>query len=135
MYTCCKSERRGWMGSSRAGRVRRHAIEWDAGLRREGGTRAWTKAYRKNSPLSYFTRTTSDARPPSHSRRPHRPLPSTFPLSSATFPAARHPHPSHPLSRALSPYQIESLYFASSIISFINLRAFRTLWGPLKAAR
>lgn len=31
------------------------------------------------------------------------------------------------LSRALSPYQIESLYFASSIISFINLRAFRTL--------
>lgn len=25
------------------------------------------------------------------------------------------------------PYQIESLYFASSIISFINLRAFRTL--------
>jgi len=73
MYTCCKSEKREWMGSSRAGRVRRHAIEWDAGLRREGGTRAWTKAYRKNSPLSYFTRTTSDAR-----RTPaaHIPLPS-----------------------------------------------------------
>lgn len=42
------------------------------------------------------------------------------------------PSPSHP--RALFSYQIESLYFASSIISFINLRAFRTLWGPLKAA-
>lgn len=35
------------------------------------------------------------------------------------------PSPSHP--RALFSYQIESLYFASSIISFINLRAFRTL--------
>lgn len=71
-------------------------------------------------------------RPTRSASHPRRPIPSSPPfhlsaLVSMSFPAARHILTLRTLSRALSPYQIESLYFASSIISFINLRAFRTL--------
>ena len=52
---------------------------------------------------------------------------SLSPLGLSFILRLSHPRvcPSHP--RTLFSYQIESLYFASSIISFINLRAFRTL--------
>lgn len=61
-----------------------------------------------------------------HPSPPRRP--SIHPLSRLDVVSRRAASsPFAPLSRALSPYQIESLYFASSIISFINLRAFRTL--------
>lgn len=76
---------RGRVGSSRAGRVRRHAIEWNREEEGGGdGTRARTKAYRKNSLLlSHFTRTTSNAfgiAPP-----PSVPIPRALPSAPPSF--------------------------------------------------
>lgn len=103
----------------------------------EGGTRGKTGTYRKNPTLFYFTRTTSDAlhSPLTISRLPPRifPLSAAFPVAVSSpfalyLARAASLFPSFSsLSFLLSSYQIESLYFASSIISFINLRAFRTL--------
>lgn len=135
-----RAGRSGWE-SSRAGRVRRHAIEWDTTGGRQGGTRGDIASISKEPTHALPLRKDDESPPsrPSLSRaRPSLPTPSRPPrLSSAAFPAAASssfaPYLALFLSLSLSlhlsfyPYQIESLYFASSIISFINLRAFRTL--------
>lgn len=148
-YRCCES---GTVGgkSSRAARVWRRAIECEReeDKRRVGGRgkrkRGWhtrkDRSISKESNALLFHKDDVRRPPPC----PLPPLPSRvcpphLSALGAAFPVAVS-SPFAPLSRArfslslflslsllLSSYQIESLYFASSIISFINLRAFRTL--------
>lgn len=137
-YTCCRSEGQGlWTASSRAGRVRRHAIEWVWGRGRGGGGHAREPKHIERIHHSpHFTKSTRVQKCVRHCTPAGPILTPPFPAAPLYLSALScldvvsrraASSPFAPLSRALSPYQIESLYFASSIISFINLRAFRTL--------